>query len=64
MHTLCAHDAEPEWRCAHCGAMLEPRELQVRPGPGADAEQRLEPLLPLAPVLRDDPQAGPISPTG
>jgi DNA-binding HxlR family transcriptional regulator len=53
VHTVCGHDAEPELRCGRCGGKLMPRELQVRPGPGADAVQRGEPLLPAAPVGAD-----------
>jgi DNA-binding HxlR family transcriptional regulator len=49
VHTACGHDARPELRCGHCGGVLEPRELQVAPGPGADRVQRAESLLPLAP---------------
>jgi DNA-binding HxlR family transcriptional regulator len=49
VHRTCGHDAEPQLRCGNCGALLEPRDLQVRPGPGADAQQRAEALLPLAP---------------
>ena len=56
VHTLCGHDAEPELRCGHCGGLLQPRELQVRPGPGADAEQRSEPRLPLAAGAPTDPR--------
>ena len=47
VHTACGHDAAPELRCAHCGEPIDPRELRVRPGPGADAAQRSEPLLPV-----------------
>jgi len=32
--------------CSHCGDELQPRELKVRPGPGANEAQRAEPLLP------------------
>jgi DNA-binding HxlR family transcriptional regulator len=46
VHTGCGHDAHPELHCAHCGERLTPRELKVRPGPGADEQQRAEPLLP------------------
>ncbi|MCA1682398.1 MAG: helix-turn-helix transcriptional regulator [Actinobacteria bacterium] len=48
VHTVCGHDAEPELHCGHCGRPITPDELQVRPGPGADARQRAEPLLPAA----------------
>lgn len=53
VHTVCGHDAEPELRCGHCGGLLRPRELRVRPGPGADTRQRSEPPLPLAPAPRE-----------
>ena len=46
VHTACGHDARPELHCAHCGERLLAKELKVRPGPGADAAQRAEPLLP------------------
>jgi DNA-binding HxlR family transcriptional regulator len=47
VHATCGHDAAPSLRCAHCGEEIAARELRVRPGPGADAEQRGEPLLPV-----------------
>jgi DNA-binding HxlR family transcriptional regulator len=56
VHTVCGHDAEPVLRCGNCGGLLHPRELQVRPGPGADAEQRSEPRLPLAAGASTDPR--------
>ncbi len=46
VHTACGHDAHPELRCAHCGGVIEPYELAVRPGPGANERQRAELLLP------------------
>lgn len=46
VHTTCGHDADPELHCSHCGEAIAPRELKVRPGPGADERQRAEPLLP------------------
>jgi DNA-binding HxlR family transcriptional regulator len=46
VHVACGHDAEPEYRCGHCGDVLEPGALKVRPGPGASERQRAEPLLP------------------
>ena len=46
VHAACGHDADPSLHCAHCGEEIEPRELRVRPGPGADAEQRSHPVLP------------------
>jgi len=46
VHTACGHDAHPRLVCAHCEQPLGPEDLKVRPGPGADAAQRAEPLLP------------------
>ncbi len=46
VHTACGHDADPRLHCAHCGEPARPRDLKVRPGPGATAEQRAEPILP------------------
>ena len=46
VHTACGHDADPHLHCSHCGEVIAPRELKVRPGPGADERQRAEPLLP------------------
>jgi len=46
VHAACGHDADPALHCSHCGEVLEPGELRVRPGPGADERQRAEPLLP------------------
>ncbi|HEV2999899.1 MAG TPA: helix-turn-helix domain-containing protein [Solirubrobacteraceae bacterium] len=46
VHTACGHDADPALRCAHCDEEIDARDLQVRPGPGASAEQRGEPILP------------------
>ncbi|HEX2084264.1 MAG TPA: helix-turn-helix domain-containing protein [Solirubrobacteraceae bacterium] len=46
VHEACGHDAHPTLRCAHCDGELDARELRVRPGPGANDEQRGEPLLP------------------
>jgi DNA-binding HxlR family transcriptional regulator len=48
VHTACGHDADPKLRCAHCDEEIAPRELRVRPGPGADADQRSHPVLPAA----------------
>jgi DNA-binding HxlR family transcriptional regulator len=50
VHTACGHDADPELRCGHCGGKLTPRELRIRPGPGASRAQRAEPLLPATPT--------------
>lgn len=40
VHTACGHDADPHLHCSHCGEQLTPRELRVRPGPGANEQQR------------------------
>ncbi|HMD57574.1 MAG TPA: helix-turn-helix domain-containing protein [Solirubrobacteraceae bacterium] len=47
VHTVCGHDADPQLTCAHCGQSIGAVELKVRPGPGANAQQRAEPLLPV-----------------
>ena len=46
VHSACGHDAHPALRCSHCDEEIGAREMRVRPGPGADAEQRAHPLLP------------------
>lgn len=46
VHTGCGHDAHPVLQCSHCGETVGPGDLRLRPGPGADAAQRAEPLLP------------------
>ena len=46
VHTTCGHDAHPELHCAHCGEKIGRGALRVRPGPGADAAQRAEGVLP------------------
>lgn len=48
VHAACGHDADPSLHCSACGEEIHARELRVRPGPGADAEQRSDPLLPAA----------------
>jgi DNA-binding HxlR family transcriptional regulator len=47
VHTVCGHDADPRLHCRHCGEPIKPRELKLRPGPGADERQRAQPLLPV-----------------
>ncbi|MGH2904181.1 MAG: winged helix-turn-helix transcriptional regulator [Solirubrobacteraceae bacterium] len=44
--TVCGHDAAPQLHCSHCGDPLSPDRLKVRPGPGANAKQRAEGVLP------------------
>lgn len=46
VHTACGHDAKPRMHCSHCGDAIRPRDVQVRPGPGADAQQRADGVLP------------------
>ena len=47
VHSRCGHDAAPVLHCGHCEQEVRPGELRVRPGEGANARQRAEPLLPL-----------------
>lgn len=49
VHVACGHDANPELHCSHCGEVIEAAQLKVRPGSGANAAQREEPLLPAEP---------------
>src|SRR5690606_8096013 len=46
VHATCGHDADPQLVCSHCGEPIDPRDVRMRPGPGADEQQRAEPLLP------------------
>jgi len=46
VHAACGHDADPQLQCGHCGEPIATGELRVRPGPGATAAQRADPLLP------------------
>jgi len=46
VHTACGHDADPALRCTHCGEVIAPGEIRVRPGPGATEEQVAEGVLP------------------
>jgi DNA-binding HxlR family transcriptional regulator len=46
VHTACGHDAHPVLCCSHCGERLEPAEVRMRPGPGADERQRADGVLP------------------
>jgi DNA-binding HxlR family transcriptional regulator len=46
VHTACGHDAHPTLVCSHCHEPIKSVELKVRPGPGANAQQRAEGLLP------------------
>jgi DNA-binding HxlR family transcriptional regulator len=46
VHTTCGHDAHPQLHCSHCGETIQSSELKVRPGPGANAKQLAEGILP------------------
>jgi DNA-binding HxlR family transcriptional regulator len=46
VHRACGHDADARLVCSHCGEEIEPGDLQVRPGPGANEQQLAEALLP------------------
>jgi len=50
VHDRCGHDAHPYLVCSHCGERIEPGEIWMRPGPGADEEQKAEPRLPPVPA--------------
>lgn len=39
VHKACAHDAAARLHCAHCGETIGPRDVRLRPGPGANAQQ-------------------------
>jgi DNA-binding HxlR family transcriptional regulator len=49
VHEGCGHDAHPALHCSHCGEQIGTTGWRVRPGPGADAVQRADPLLPALP---------------
>jgi DNA-binding HxlR family transcriptional regulator len=40
VHAACGHDTEPVLHCSHCKREIEPQELRVRPGPGAEGDNR------------------------
>jgi DNA-binding HxlR family transcriptional regulator len=46
VHTACGHDTHPALCCSHCGEVIRSGELKVRPGPGANAQQIAEGVLP------------------
>ena len=47
IHAACGHDASLELRCSACETQVETRELRVRPGPGASADQVAAGTLPV-----------------
>jgi DNA-binding HxlR family transcriptional regulator len=34
-HRTCGHPATPSYVCGHCHERLDPRDIQIEPGPGA-----------------------------
>jgi DNA-binding HxlR family transcriptional regulator len=34
-HRSCGHPADPTYVCGHCGEALDPRDVEIEPGPGA-----------------------------
>jgi DNA-binding HxlR family transcriptional regulator len=40
-HTLCGHTFDPKMVCSECGEELQPRDVQLRPGPGATSSSHL-----------------------
>ena len=46
VHTTCGHDAEPRLHCSHCGEPIAPTDVRIRPGPGADEQQRARGVVP------------------
>ena len=45
-HVDCEHETEPTLTCSHCRRALERGSVRALPGPGADARQRAEGMLP------------------
>ncbi len=45
-HVDCEHQTEPTLTCSHCQGTLERGHVRALPGPGADARQRDEGMLP------------------
>ena len=39
-HLRCGHQFDPVLTCSECGEGLDPREVRVMPGPGADRKLR------------------------
>jgi DNA-binding HxlR family transcriptional regulator len=37
VHSGCGHETQPVLHCSHCDGPIEPRELRVRAGPGAES---------------------------
>lgn len=49
-HQACGHDFDPVLVCSHCAAPLDPREVEVRLGPGAAGVK----MAPIARTLPGD----------
>lgn len=45
-HVDCEHETVPTLTCSHCRRELERGHVRALPGPGADARQRAEGILP------------------
>jgi DNA-binding HxlR family transcriptional regulator len=45
-HRACGHVFDPVLTCSECGEALDPREVEVLPGPGAGAPRHLPPAAP------------------
>jgi DNA-binding HxlR family transcriptional regulator len=39
-HLVCGHQFDPVLICSHCRETIDPRQVQVAPGPGASRQQR------------------------
>lgn len=48
-HMTCGHDFDPVMTCSECQAALSPREVTIRPGPGARDTAHLPPRATTAP---------------
>jgi DNA-binding HxlR family transcriptional regulator len=46
VHVSCGHDTRAQLSCSHCGEVIGRGELMARPGPGANAAQIAEGVLP------------------
>ena len=47
-HSVCGHTFDPKMVCSECGEELQPRDVQVQPGPGATNPNHLPMALPKA----------------
>jgi DNA-binding HxlR family transcriptional regulator len=44
LHGACGHDFDPVMVCSECAVALEPRDVQVHPGPGARSSRHVPPV--------------------